>query len=67
MIDKIREFIKTVRELIELVELIRKAKQELGPQIIEECNKLKVLCQASSNTADDSLLPLLDKVISFFS
>lgn len=67
MISKIQEFIKTIRELLELVEMIKKIKAELGPEIIEECNKLKAVCQASSNTADDNLVPLIDKVIAFFS
>lgn len=67
MFAKIKDAIRTIRELIELAQAVNEAKVSAGPSIVEELEKLKGICKETENTADDLFIPLLDKAIKFFS
>ena len=65
MIAKIKEFIATINQIIEIVNAINAAKKEVGKEIVEECEKLKIAISSSPNEVDDKLIPVLDLVIKF--
>ena len=63
MFEKIKKLIQDIKDLIELADAIAKFKAELGKDIAEECESLKLVIQASPSTLDDAIIPILDKVI----
>lgn len=65
MLKAIKDFIKDIKDIVEIMALVKVIKESVGKEISEQLTTLKASIEATPNELDDKVIPLLDKIIDF--